>query len=162
MKHPLLLALAAALITSGCAAYGPNNFWTGGYTDTQLAPDVFRITFQGSAWSGAQNAQDLAMLRAADLTVKNGFSYFAIMTSAEGAWRGSVTTPGQLVATGYGAGKMYYVRGTYTPGATIAIEHPRSGLLIKCFTSKPENIPVLDARFLQKSIRRTYNISPPR
>ena len=102
------------------------------------------------------------MLRAADLTVKNGFLYFAIMTSSEGAWRGSVTTPGQLVATGYGAGNMYYVGGTYYPGATFAIEHPQSGLLIKCFQSKPANIPVLDARFLQQSIRRRYNIPPPR
>jgi len=91
VKGMFLFASVAALLASGCAVYGPNNFWTGGYEDTQLAPDVFRITFQGSAWSGAQNAQDLAMLRAADLTVKNGFSYFAIMTSSEGAWRGSVT-----------------------------------------------------------------------
>lgn len=158
----LLSLVATTLFMSGCAVYGPNNFFTGGYNDVRLAPDVFRITFQGSAWSGAQNAQDLAILRAADITVKNGFSYFAVMTSADGALNASFTTPGQLVATGYGAGNMYYVRGTYTPGSTIAISHPRSGLLIKCFQSKPENIPVLDARFLQRSIRQAYNISPPR
>jgi hypothetical protein len=65
----LSIATASAVFLSGCTPYKSNGIM-GGYTDTQLAPDVFRIGFQGNGYTSTDRTQDFALLRAADLAIK--------------------------------------------------------------------------------------------
>lgn len=154
------------LLISGCATpYQPDGF-TGGYSDTQLAPDVFRVFFQGNGYTSSERIQDFAMLRAAELTIREGFKHFAIVNESSSDEISSFTTPGYSHTTGSG-----YVSGgygnyygtysghtTYNPPQTYFISKPRCEFLIKCFPEKTDDIYTFDALFLQNSIKRKYKI----
>ena len=100
------------------------------------------------------------MLRAADVTVKNGFRYFGIFTIRERASITSMRKPGSISTNDYVIGNTFYGPATFIPAETLNIAHSESRLTIKCFSNKPGNILVLDARLLQRSIRKAYNLSP--
>ncbi len=160
MRKKAIPVMLLGLFLSGCAIYQPNNFFSGGYSEVQLAPDVFSISFEGASWSGAAVAHDFAMLRGADVTVKNGFRYFAVFTARDRASISSVRTPGRISTNDYVSGEAFYGPSTFIPAQKLNIAHPRSRLVIKCFTSKPRNILALDARLLRHSIRKAYNLPP--
>ena len=70
-------------------AYGPSGK-RGGYSQTQIAEDRFLVYFKGT-WSEEERVTDLAMLRAAQLTIEQGASHFVILSQAvykEGVDRG--------------------------------------------------------------------------
>src|SRR5208282_3222146 len=105
---------------------------------------------------------------------------FAIVDENNTTTTSSFTTPGHAdttaYGTGYSSGNIYlnpyggsysgtssaYVNAqtTYTPPQTYYFFKPRSGLLIRCFTEKPEAIYTFDAAFLQQSLRQKYKIKP--
>jgi hypothetical protein len=121
----------------GCAtAYKPNGF-AGGFSDTQLAPDVFRVNFRGNGYTSAERVQNFAMLRAAELALEHGYSHFAIINEQDGI-----------------AGATSF----YDNHASITIFKHRSGLMVKCFVTKPDGVFSLDAEYLRHSIRQRYNI----
>ena len=51
----------------------------GGYRDMQLAPDTFRISFVGNGYVSKGRAQDYAMRRAAEITLRHGYRYFVVL-----------------------------------------------------------------------------------
>jgi hypothetical protein len=69
MKPPFVAFLA---FLCSCATPYKSNGIAGGYSDTALAPDVYRISFQGNGYTSRDRAQDFAVLRAADLTLSHG------------------------------------------------------------------------------------------
>lgn len=79
----LILPALAALALSACAtqptlyqpAAGPNAV---GYSDYRIESDRFRVTFQGGPGASPQHVSDLALLRAADLAVANGYDWFRV------------------------------------------------------------------------------------
>jgi hypothetical protein len=156
------LAFLGSALLFGCATAYNNTGFSGGYSDTQLAPDVFRITFSGNGFTSSDRAQDFALLRAADLTLSHRFRFFAIITGRSGGSVSSVTLPGSSYttasATGYGGYAYGTATTTYTPPTNIPIFKPSSGLLIRCFTERPPSGYVLDARFLSNSIRAKYHM----
>jgi hypothetical protein len=163
MKTPLaFMTLLGSALLFGCATQYNSTGFSGGYSDTQLAPDVFRITFSGNGFTSSDRAQDFALLRAADLSLTHGFRYFAIVTGRTGGTVSSVTLPGSSYttanATGYGSYIYRTATTTYTPPTNIPIFKPSSGLLIRCFTERPPSGYVLDARFLSNSIRAKYHM----
>jgi hypothetical protein len=157
-------AILAVLVVAlgGCATGYQSSGFSGGFSETQLAPDVFRISFAGNGFTSGERAQDFAMLRAADLSVKHGFTHFAVINEANSMARQTITTPGQSYTTGnvnVVGGRAYYsAQSTYVPGANIDVFKPRSGLLIRCFRGQPKGTYGFDARFLQSSIRAKYRL----
>jgi hypothetical protein len=90
----LILALSAMLALSGCVTpYQPDGL-LGGYSDIQLAPDVFRVIVHGDNITTTERTEDFALLRASELTLQHGFSYFAIINEQNDASVHSVTEPG--------------------------------------------------------------------
>jgi hypothetical protein len=157
---PLAFILAALLF--GCATpYGSSGL-LGGYSDTALAPDVYRISFQGNGYTSQERTQDFAVLRAADLTLSHGYRYFAIINQTEGGRSGVMNMPGQAYtyvnAQQYGNVVYGSAHTTYIPGATIPFFFPNSGLMIRCFRERPDGIFALDAAFVSKSLREKYRI----
>jgi hypothetical protein len=134
----------------------------GGFTETQLAPDVFRIRFAGNGFTSSDRAQDFAMLRAADLTLTHGFRYFAVLNEANGGYTDSITLPGQSYTTtsvnAYGNTAYGTSVTTTIPGQNIPIFKPRSGLLIRCFPTQPKGLYTFDATFISNSIRQKYQL----
>jgi len=171
----MVTVLIGALLVSGCATgYKPNGL-TGGFDDSQLAPDTFRITFLGNGMTSPGRANDFALLRSADLTLKNGFSFFGIVNESSQTHEESVTLPatqttsGSVVANsngyydaqGFGTAMANYNQTTtYTPGQTFTSTNPEIGLLIRCFKEKQTGFYTFDATFLEKSLRAKYALPP--
>lgn len=167
MKTIFLLTLSSILLCTGCATgYRPGDFF-GGYSDTQLAPDVFRVHFGGNGYTSQERAQDFAMLRAAELTLHHNFTCFSIARDHNYNNVSTWTTPGyantSATATGNGFGGFNIEANTiYTPPLTQVFYKPQSDILIKTFKIKPDATPTFDAFFLQQSLREKYSIKPPK
>ncbi len=71
------MASCASAPTPYAPATGPE---TAGYRETQLESDRYRVSFRGNADRDASGVEDLAMRRAADLTLTQGASWFRIVT----------------------------------------------------------------------------------
>ncbi|MFZ3377361.1 MAG: hypothetical protein WA183_17580 [Chthoniobacterales bacterium] len=162
MRTRLLLSMFAAACFTACATGYHSSGFTGGFSDTQLAPDVFRISFQGNGYTSVDRTQDLALLRAADVTLSHGYHYFGVMNEAEGGHTDSFTTPGQsytsAAVTGYGNTAYGSATTTYIPPQRFSFFKPRSGLMIRCFAERPEGGFAFDAAFLSRSLRAKYRI----
>lgn len=81
MKRLTLLTLAAsALALSACASlapYGPQQGPNGqGYAEQRIESNRFRVTYRGVGAPGP--VADMALLRAADLTVQTGYDWFEV------------------------------------------------------------------------------------
>lgn len=69
----------ALLFVAGCGTpYRPAKDGKG-YAESQVAPNEFRVSFQGNGQTRSQEANDFALLRAAEVTLENGFRYFAVI-----------------------------------------------------------------------------------
>lgn len=85
MKTIALAALLTGVFLTACSsAYHPKTKLTGGYTDQQLAPDSYRVTYETPAdSSAASHVKDLALLRAAELCRQTGCTYFKITQQSD-------------------------------------------------------------------------------
>lgn len=179
MKATTLIWVAATLsLTFSCATPYQSSSFRGGYSDTVLAPDTFRVVFRGNGYTPPERAQDFALLRAADLTLQYGFTCFAIVDEQNTTTTHTYTTPGRADTTAYGtgssSGNIYLnpyggtysgtsnvqvnATTTYTPPETHVFYKPQTGLLIRAFQAKPDGIFTFDAGFLQQSIKGKYRI----
>ena len=50
----------------------------GGYSDLRLAPNRFRVRFHGNEFTSREQVETYLLYRAAELTVANGYDWFAI------------------------------------------------------------------------------------
>lgn len=91
---PVVLILGAALVgAAGCAAMRqmatgelpPNAYGhvgeRGGFSETRVSEDRFLVFFMGT-WSDEERVADLAMLRAAELTLEQDYSHFEVLSEA--------------------------------------------------------------------------------
>jgi hypothetical protein len=180
MKQILLFVICCAslFLLAGCATSYHSNGFTGGFSDTQFAPDAFRVVFRGNGYTSGERVQDFALLRASELTIQHGFTCFAIVDENNSTRTSSFTTPGHADTTAYGtsysSGNIYlnpyggsysgtssaYVNAstTYTPPQTYVFYKPQTGLMFRCFQTKPDGVFTFDAAFLQQSLKRKYQI----
>ena len=79
----LILPALAALTLAGCAttptlyqpAAGPRSV---GYAEQRIEPGRYRVTFQGGPGAPAAYVADLALRRAAELTLAEGYDWFRV------------------------------------------------------------------------------------
>ncbi len=155
MKRTLLLALALMPLAGCYTSYAPKSFWNGGgFSETMLSPDVAQISFKGNGYTGDERAGDMALLRAADLALERGFPYVAVDGVQMSDSASTVFTPGYYRA--HVVGNSVYASGV--PAMPITIHSPSSRVTAR-FYHEPRS-GVLDARFLEASIRTKYGIKP--
>jgi len=154
MRHVLLLAMA--LFLAGCATkYQPQSI-TGGYQELQLAPDLYRVSFAGNGYTDRERAAAFCLLRCAELTLRSGYRYFAILEAANNGVVSGFTTPGYAATT--------VVRNTaytnFSPPQAIGFYKPRPVIVIG-IRMLPNPIPrvTLDAVSLRNSIVTSYNLN---
>lgn len=95
MKRLAGLVLSLALL-GGCASaptlYAAKATPAGvGYTEYRLEPGRYRVTFQGGPGAPVEQVSDYALLRAAELAVRDGYDWFRVsdrVTSSTGASNG--------------------------------------------------------------------------
>ena len=78
MKN-LYILLFAVLLIQGCATAYQKSGFAGGYSETQLDENVFRVSFRGNRYTGREKVADFTLLRSAELALENGYQYFAII-----------------------------------------------------------------------------------
>jgi hypothetical protein len=136
--------------TSGLRDVVPAKSFTGGFSETMLAPDTFKINFSGNGFTSGERASDFAILRAADKSIALGCSYFSVMNEADSATVGSVS----FGSASWGR------RNAWATSTTMPVVKPNSNLLVKCYASQPQDTPAFDANFIAESIRQKYGIKP--
>lgn len=161
----ILSFIAAAFfgsLVTACATEYQSSGFTGGFKDTQLAPDVFRVSFSGNTFTSNDRVQDFALLRAAELTLANNAQYFAVISSTDQSRIDTHVTPGSAQTTGtvsaFGNTGYYSGTTTYSPPQVHTYYKPGIGMMIRTFQAKPEGIFVFDANFVATSIREKYGI----
>ncbi len=163
MKAAIIsITFALSLLALGCATPYQSRSFGGGYSDTQLSPDVFRVFFRGNAYTSMERSQDFALLHAAELAKAHGFAYFAVVDENSSTSSYTYVTPAHSETSGSatftGNFATYSGSTTYHPAQTYTFYTPRTGLLIKCFSHKPKGIYSFDAGFLEQSIRQKYGL----
>jgi len=154
-----LLALMV-IVLCACATPQPTPYQkanaSGGFSETQLDTNVFRVTFHGNSFTQAERAADFALLRSAELTLQNGYSFFVIVDSSQDSKLSSYTTP----ATTLGSATIYknnaYGTATTYGGQTHLVSKPSMTNTIECFAAKPEGLFSYNARFIEESMKRKY------
>ncbi len=162
MKNYIILVIFAAILT-GCATVYQKQGFTGGFSETQLGENIFRVTFKGNAYTSRERVSDFTLLRCAELALEKEFKYFIIVDSEKYTKTGAYTTPTTSYTTGsaYGTGSYAYGSATTTTtgGQTYFYSKPRSTNTIVGFKEKPKIDGLLyDAEFIVKSIKGKYGI----
>jgi hypothetical protein len=73
---PLLLGVAGCETATPYQPLMRDGQAPGGYTDSQIAPDRFRVSFQGNSMTSRDTVETYLLYRAAQLTVQRGFDWF--------------------------------------------------------------------------------------
>lgn len=125
------------VLLSSCMTAYQRAGLTGGYTETRLGENVWRVFFVGNGFTNSERAIDFALLRSAGVCLESGYRYF-IIAEATNVKNVSVGSTGKTVYT---------------------ISRPSSTNTVVCFTEKPSEYSVLyDARFIVDSIRKKYGL----
>ncbi|HUO21950.1 MAG TPA: hypothetical protein VMU59_05480 [Caulobacteraceae bacterium] len=69
-------ALAACETATPYQPLAPGNASQGGYAETKLNDDVWRVTFSGNSLTSRDTVERYLLYRAAELTVNQGFDWF--------------------------------------------------------------------------------------
>ncbi|GMT43549.1 MAG TPA: hypothetical protein ENG97_01715 [Deltaproteobacteria bacterium] len=162
MRNYIILAIFAVIL-AGCATSYQKQGFTGGFSEIRLGKNIFKVTFNGNVYTSRERASDFALLRSAELALKNGFKYFIIVNSEKYAKTEEYTTPITSYTTGsaYGTGNYAYgnTTTTTTGGQTYFYSKPSSTDTIVGFKKKPDvKGLVYNAEFVIKSIKNKYGI----
>lgn len=106
----LLAVAAAALLATACATatpYQPNikgQAIKGGYSEIRLEPDRYRVTFSGNSLTSRETVEGALLYRAAELTLAQGYDWFAIAERKTDKTSRTYVEPDPLYHPWYGPG----------------------------------------------------------
>ncbi|WP_339872680.1 hypothetical protein [uncultured Brevundimonas sp.] len=161
MKRLTLMSLAAsALALTACASlapYGPQAGPNGqGYAEQRIESNRFRVTYRGVGAPGP--VADMALLRAADLTVQTGFDWFEVTQRWTDGRRDSAG--GVRPSVSIGAGSSRYGRYSSSGvgvgvGLNLSGPQPTSTALEVVMGNgpRPDRPEAYDARDVQMTLR---------
>lgn len=150
-----------AITTSGCATKYQADGFTGGFSEAQIAENVWRVSFRGNGYTRTTRAEELALLRSADLAMQNGYRYFAFIDSRVDKQTTAITSPTQsstsFSANTYGGNVYGTGRTTTYGGNTTIINKPSAVNTVMMFKTKPDvSGMIYDAEFVCDSVGRKY------
>jgi hypothetical protein len=155
------LLAVSFLALSACATTYHSDGYFGGFDDVALAPNVYRVSFRGNGYTSSARAEDMALLRSADLTLQKGFRYFALADARSSLASLTYTTPTQsstrFMADRVGNHVMGSAYTTTTGGQTFIITKPSTTNIVVMFAEKPNGVS-FDAGFLCFSMGLKYKI----
>ena len=85
MKNILLTLMVFGLV--GCTTPYQSKGITGGYTETQISENIWKVSAAGNAFTSTPKLNDYALLRASELTINKGYKYFVVVNKQrDGLW----------------------------------------------------------------------------
>ncbi|MDD5774133.1 MAG: hypothetical protein PHX78_11780, partial [bacterium] len=140
MKNIWMILIVFTLF--GCATSYRSRGFNGGYSDTQLDTNVFRVTFNGNSNTTRERVNDFTLLRCAEVALNNGFEFFIIVDSSNSATYGTYTTPATTTThTDVNVSHNYAhadSEATTYGGQTFITTKPSSTNTIMCYKNKPD------------------------
>lgn len=156
LRPYMSIALMVALV--GCSTAYKKDGYTGGFSEIQLAEDVFEITFEANGFTNKKKAADYALLRAAELTLTSGYPYFQVTDQRDWEKVKRSYSDGTAKTTETDVfGKKTY-KTTYSAPETKEYRHPRSSRTVLLLRHRPEGGSVYDAKIVYRSITAKYGI----
>ena len=114
---------------SGCGTpYGT----MGGFSEIQLAPDIYRVSFSPYGYIPWDLAYQAGLLRCATLTIQNGYRYFGVLRIESYGSVNSFSLPrnGYTYSTGNAHG-FYNANTAYNPPPSFSVTWPEPVLTIR-------------------------------
>lgn len=74
-----LIGASCALALAGCQTAYQKTGLTGGYDELRLSENTYRVSVRGNGFTSKERAGDIALLRAAELTLAAGYERFAVV-----------------------------------------------------------------------------------
>jgi hypothetical protein len=163
MNRPVLLLAVVIVFVTGCATpYQPKGS-SGGFSEIQLAPDSFVVTFAGNEHTSAEQVRDFALLRAAEVVLANNLPYFAIVDAAGLGTSNAYVAPGTSytsgIATTVGNLTTYTATTTTTPAQTYNTFSPGLGLMVRGLKYPSEHAQAIDAALIVSTMKSKYKIN---
>jgi hypothetical protein len=124
------------LLFAGCATEFTPSSGGDGYSETQLSPTSFQVTFRGNTKTTPERAHDFALLRAAEIALSNKCNHFAVIS----ATAGDNGTAGMMINSSF-----------------IAKKKPEVSLSVRIYPAKPAG-DSLEAAYVRKIIRAKYQM----
>ncbi len=108
----LVLALGVGLTACATATpYQPNipgQKATGGYSELRLETNRFRVNFQGNTLTSRETVEGYLLFRAAELTVQQGYDWFAMVDRNTDRESRTYVDPDPLYSPWYGGGYSWW------------------------------------------------------
>lgn len=77
------IVIAGFMLFSGCSTSYQASGLNGGYSEIKKTPDSFIVVFKGNRFTPYEKVMEYALKRAAELTLKNGYKYFSVISSTD-------------------------------------------------------------------------------
>ncbi len=158
MRKTISIFLCFIFFLSGCATPYQKKGLTGGFVDSSLGKDTFRVSYQGNGYTSRHTVSNYLLYRCAEITIENGYDYFQTLGESQWSKDSIVSTPGQFHynSSGYVSGNYYYGkgRGYYVPGVNIPISKPAASAIIRLYKGQIPNglYGAYDAKTLMESL----------
>ena len=159
-------AVCICVALSGCATPYQSTRFSGGFSETQISSNVFKVYFRGNGYTSDERAEDFTLLHSAELADAHGFAYFIVVDEKSGASYSRVTTPATTHTTTNvtttGSDVAYGTSTSTTVGGdSYLIRKPSRQNTIVCFTERPPVQGVVyESQFVVQSIRAKYRMKP--
>jgi len=157
MNVTIRWVIVLALLLTACATptkFLPLNGFGEGYTETQIDSNIFRVSFHANEATRADYAEDMTLLRSAEVAQNNGFSYFAIINE--------ISRSDGIEASGVASSYITSPTSSFSIGSGISStsSKPSTTNTIVCFKSKPENVSgiIYNTTFIIGSIGNKYHV----
>ena len=169
MKKTFRLIITAAVLLlllnlfNACATpYSPYSWWGNtGYQETFYAPDVVSVSFTGNKTTPYERVHDFALLRAAELALRNNYPYFEVISDKDISTSSVTTTGGSsntVERTSNKTGEKTTTT-THTPTTSAVEVAPKILLEVKFHNNRPDSGKIYESRFIDGSIRAKYKLN---
>ncbi|MDY7025450.1 MAG: hypothetical protein SVC26_03805 [Pseudomonadota bacterium] len=139
----------------------------GEFSTTQIEPMVFEVSFIGSSGTTNEQVADMAMLRAAEVTLQEGAQYFEIIESTQEDIHRSIDNgynpepinTYSMVQNVEGVGTVVTQETISNPAAGGQVNsfiQPSAIFVIRLHQTQPADVTTYDARQIYKEVTETY------
>ncbi len=157
----IIISLVVTLL-QGCATAYQSRGFSGGYSETQLDKNTFKVSFIGNRYTGRERVSDFALLRSSELALQYGYKYFDVIDMKSITTNSTFAAPTRSDTIDSVYGHDNTTNGddkTFTySGQKYNTSSPGFLYTIVCLKEKPENDIPYNAAHIYKSIAAKYGI----
>lgn len=155
-KAVIIGVVLVFLVSCRATRYEPEGYY-GGYSSTQLATDVYRVSFKGNSQISFDRASDYLLLRSAEIAIENGFKYFVVVDKDGHIKNEQLDLPSYSYTTF--SSDLSSASTSTMPGGSYSLSKPRVFNIIKLLSNKPSGEKLFfDAVQLKSLLRSKYKL----